>query len=216
MRDWEAEDRIWRLRMRQEDRRSATLRVHRYVGALALGAWAAWGLGYVPAGLPEPKTPVRPPAALTPAYDALAAQAEMDAALLAAVAKQEDAGAAEAVAWVVLNRAGCEIRPEGFTCARPFLAVITEGRAFGTWRAGRWTPSWGREWSHPLDVAELAEVEGEVTAVLLGYVPDPTGGATHFHRLGTWTPGWAPAPSAWRILGAHAFYREKPARGVKR
>lgn len=211
--DWNDEDRIWRLRMRQQDRRTATLRLHRYGFALAFGLAAAWSLGYVEAPLPEPRTPVTvAPLPGPEPPEALGALIEMDAALLGAVAKQEDAEAAEAIAWVVLNRAGCEIGPKGYACARPFLTVVTEGRAFGTWLSGRWRPSWGRRWTHALDRAQLAQVEGDVAAVLLGYVPDPTGGATHFHRLGTWVPPWAPAPSEWRTFGAHAFYREKPAR----
>lgn len=196
------EDRQWRS--------YTPLRPGRYLVALALAAsFAVWG-GYVPERLPEPTTPVwvAPRPGPTPP-EALDALVEMDAALLAAVAKQEDAQAAEAVAWVVLNRAGCTFTPEGYVCSRSFVEVIQEGRAFGTWLGPRWVPSWGRTWSHPLDRAQLAEVEGEVEAVLRGFVPDPTQGSNHFHRKGTQTPRWAPAQEKWRLLGSHYFYQVK-------
>jgi hypothetical protein len=134
---------------------------------------------------------------------ALAAQAQADALVLAVVAKSEDPDAAAAVMWTVLNRA----RLAGTTP----LAVACSG-AYGTWRGGRRYESWtwdpGARWPHPLDQAQLRRLQALALRVLAGQVPDPTGGATHFHRVGTWVPPWAPEPAAWVPQGQHAFYRE--------
>ena len=134
---------------------------------------------------------------------ALEALAMADAQVLAVVAKAEDADAAVAVMWTVLNRA----RLAGTTP----LAVATSG-AYGTWRAGArhesWTWNSERRWPHPLDQAQLRRLEALALQVLAGAVPDPTGGATHFHRAGTWVPPWAPEPSAWVLQGQHHFYTE--------
>lgn len=221
--DTEWEDRAWRLRMRQYDHRA---RLPRYACALLLASCLAGWLVYVPERLPEPSTPICLAPMPTPAPpEALAALLEMDADILAGIAKGEDADAAVAIQWVVLNRAGCQFLRDApgpsYSCVRPLLAVAIDNRAFGTMKRGRFIPSWwpGREWWHPADRLQLAEIEGTANAVLLGYVPDPTGGATHFHRLGTWTPPWAPTRRKWRIFGVHAFYQERarcfPAWGLK-
>lgn len=73
-------------------------------------------------------------------------------------------------------------------------------------RGGRWLPAWT-----PRRPA-AASVVAEVRRVLQGLVPDPTSGATHFHRVGTWVPPWAPGPARRRTFGSHEFYRpfERP------
>jgi spore germination cell wall hydrolase CwlJ-like protein len=159
-------------------------------------------------GAEEPLPEVARPRELTDADRVAAVEVEVDAALLAQLAQAEDPRAVAAVVWVVLNRAGCEVAP--LRCRRPVLSVVTSGRAFGTVRAGRWRASWN------LRGRASARVEAEVMAVLHGRVADPTAGATHFHRVGTWVPPWAPAPSRWRVLGSHAFYTEHRPRGTKK
>lgn len=190
----------WRARMREMDR-MPRVRKLRYLLALSLGLYAAFTLGYVPAALPTPSTPttLELPAYQIPTADE--AWFTMDADLLANMARGEDPKAVEAVTWVALNRAGCEAAPDFLRCERPIAEVVTEGRAFGTMKNGVFIPSWTRDWDDP-------EVEGRVQAILYGYVPDPTGGSTHFHRRGTWTPPWAPKPQAWQQFGSHWFYKE--------
>jgi hypothetical protein len=129
----------------------------------------------------------------------------MDGLVLAGVALGEDRDAAVAVMWTVLNRAK----------GRPIIEAITEGHAYGTMKGGEFLPSWSldpyRRWSHPLSHAELRRLEGVAQAVLLGYIKDPTGGATNFHRVGTWTPPWAPSRDEWEQYGRHVFYiAERP------
>ena len=133
---------------------------------------------------------------------------EMDADLLADVALGEDSEALAAVMWVVLNRA-CPVRPYGPTC-QSFEATIQNGQAFGSVRRGRFRPSWhrvpGRRWArfYPGHWAQAQETAWDV---LLGLRSDPTGGADHFHRAGTWRPPWAPTDVSWVLVGSHHFYR---------
>jgi hypothetical protein len=198
--DWATEDKIMRRRMRELER-GFLLRPWRYLVALALAGYIAVQVGYVPAPLLEPRTPTA--IAAIPSgtvVDAVEAQILMDSELLADVAMGEDRNAAVAVMWVVLNRA------EG----RPVLEAVTEGRAFGSMIRGVFVPSWSLDpysrWRHPYSIAEFHRLEGVAQAVLLGYISDPTGGATHFHRRGTWTPPWAPTRDEWEQYGVHYFY----------
>lgn len=154
--------------------------------------------------LPPPEEPLPTPAP-SPAREepsaALAAELEADAYLLAQVATGEDPKAAAAVTWVVLNRAGCQVAP--LRCRVPVLQEVKKHRAFGTMKGGRWHPAWtpGRS-AH-------VRVLAEVVAVLDGRIPDPTRGATHFHRVGTWTPPWAPPSRFWTRHGSHSFYKSR-------
>lgn len=130
------------------------------------------------------------PEEVGPAYpDPELAWLEMDADILARVALEEDPHAAAAVMWVVLNRRAPgqlleEVAtPEGFHGLRQLSPVVTP------WDHRRW----GR-------------LQETARSVLLGLVADPTGGADHFHRHGSWTPPWAPQAASWVHLGRSCFY----------
>lgn len=201
LQDWATDDRLMRLRGRWPPRALETFKPLRYALAVTLAGYVSVWIGYVPGPLPTPATPVAVAAVPGPTIvDAHEAQLEDDARRLADVAMGEDRDAAVAVMWVVLNRAG----------GRPVLEAVTEGRAFGSMIRGRFHPSWSLDpydrWRHPMSVAEMHRLEGVAQAILLGYIPDPTGGATHFHRIGTWTPPWAPTRDEWTRHGVHVFY----------
>lgn len=202
--DWATDERLMRLRypsLRWPVRALETFKPLRYAIAVILAGYVGTSIGYVPTPLPEPTTPVTVAEIPGPTVtDAVQAQLEDDALLLADVAMGEDRDAAVAVMWVVLNRAN----------GRPILEAVTEGHAFGSMIRGEFHPSWTMDpyerWRHPLSIAELHRFEGIAQAILLGYIPDPTGGATHFHRVGTWTPPWAPSRDEWERYGRHVFY----------
>jgi hypothetical protein len=160
--------------------------------------WAGQDSGRLP-GVPDP-LPAAPALVLPHPEDAWL---EMDAALLADVALGEDPEALEAVMWTVLNRRQFD--------GQLLEVVIQHRQSYGSVRKGRFWPSWGRvpgsRWrTRPRTWARALEA---AYGVLLGFSPDPTRGATHFHRRGTWTPPWAPAPAGWTLWGSHHFYREK-------
>lgn len=164
---------------------------------------AAAILVYVGVLLAEPRFetwPDPPPPVPGAEEGPLEAWREMDADVLADVALGEDPDAVEAVAWTVLNRA----RLSG----RLVEQEVQDGHAYGSVVGDRWVPSWrrapGRRWrGAPWEWRRAVET---ALRVLRGEVPDPTRGATHFHRHGTWAPPWAPAPSQWEDVGQHHFY----------
>lgn len=120
--------------------------------------------------------------------------------LLAEVALAEDPEAGAAVMWTVVNRAKAS--------RRSYLAVVTRPGAYGTRKGGQWRPSWwpGRTWTARADQRALRDLHKTALEVLEGRLADPTGGACHFHRVGTWVPPWAPPEASWTIHGQHAFY----------
>jgi hypothetical protein len=132
---------------------------------------------------PDPDTlpPVYSPGprAAVPSVDQ--ALRDADSRLVAEVILGEDPAAGVAVAWTVRNR------------GRTVLETVTARRQYHGWRPRRWSRN-------------LRLAQEEADAVLRGVVADPTRGATHFHRVGTPTPPWAPPPRAWRRFGRHWFY----------
>jgi hypothetical protein len=124
-----------------------------------------------------------------PTFDPVGAWTEMDADVLALVAKAEDPRAGRAVMWTVLNRGGSVLR----AVTRPHQYAFNPAR----------------RWTNPPDRAQLRALRRLARAVLDGRAPDPTAGATHFHLAGTWTPPWAPRQAAWSDHGSHHFYKER-------
>jgi len=162
----------------------------RWLGAALLAGYAlAWWFTFHLVAQPDLPDPCRAEQAAT--FDPVAAWTEMDADVLAAVAKVEDPEAGAAVMWTVVNRDG----------GHDLAAAAARPHQYAPWL--------GRRWRHRLDRAQLADLRYLALRVLAGEVPDPTRGATHFHRRGTWTPPWAPHRRAWRDFGSHHFYKEK-------
>jgi len=171
-------------------------------------------VGLLAVALTHPETPLPPIAQpLGPLWERPAlvvshpddAVLEMDARLLASLALAEDPQAPAAVMWTAINRSRA--------CGCSLLEVITTGQAYGTtkqWSSGsvEWRPSWGRRWRSARAFRQLDRLEVVAYRALVGLDADPTGGATHFHRRGTWEPPWAPPVTARLVLGSHYFYRE--------
>ena len=166
--------------------------LHWALFALVALAWPA-------APLPSTMAKITPTAMV--AQDPAVLWIEMDVDLLADVAMGEDPEALAAVMWVVLNRR---------RGAEPLETTIRRGRAFGTMKDGRFRPAWhrapGHRWARFYPGA-WAEAQETAWDVLLGLRSDPTGGADHFHRRGTWRPPWAPTDVSWVLVGSHHFYR---------
>lgn len=134
---------------------------------------------------------------------------EMDVDVLADVALGEDPNALVAVMWTVLNR---QRSPVKWDCTpyEPLLEqVVQSGRAYGTVRGGRFLPAWHQDPKSRWGKRQMAWRLAQRIAwgVVLGLSDDPTGGATHFNRRGTWKPPWAPKISDSILLGSHYFYK---------
>jgi hypothetical protein len=180
------------------------MRNHLFLGALVLCA----ALSHLQPTLPpvaQPEGPLweAPTLQLVHPEDALL---EMDARMLASLALAEDPQAPAAVMWTAINRSK--------ECSCPLVEVVTTGEAYGTLKRWdpdgpmEWRPSWGRRWTSRWARTRLDDLEGLAYEVLLGLRADPTHGATHFHRKGTWEPPWAPPLDRRIVFGSHYFYRE--------
>lgn len=134
-----------------------------------------------------------------------AAAAATDADVLARTvwgeARGEPRAGREAVAAVVVNRVAAGRRAWGLSVAAACLAP----RQFSCWNAD--DPNRPKLLAvGPADRA-FAECLAVARLALAGRLPDPTGGATHYHAAGI-LPRWARgrAPSA--AIGRHVFYRD--------
>jgi spore germination cell wall hydrolase CwlJ-like protein len=124
------------------------------------------------------------------------AQRDSDVETLAAVAWSEDPSAAIAVMYTVLNRA----RIRGTSVYRE----AGMPHAFQGFSRGQ--DPWTRSRRCPSCRAEIISLRSVARLVIDRSVKDPTRGATHFHRVGTEPPAWAPTAKLWTTLGAHHFY----------
>ena len=174
------------------------------VGAIALAA--VFGRPEpAPPPFTHPSSPVWEVPALVLSHP-VDAVFEMNARLLASLALAEDPEAPTAVMWTVMNRT--------HQCECSILTAVVTGEAYGTrkrWTSDgpvEWRPSWGHKWRSRYSLRRLDKLEELAYAVMLGRRADPTGGATHFHRMGTWEPPWAPPRAARMIFGSHYFYRD--------
>ena len=111
-----------------------------------------------------------------------------DATLMARVVLGEDPEAPTAVCWVIRNRAAKE---------GAVRAVVRRDQFHGYDAHRAWPPE------------AMQRATRSALKVLLGMRSDPTGGATHFHRVGTPAPAWAPDRPYWRRFGQHWFYQER-------
>jgi len=138
---------------------------------------------------------------MTPA----AAQCEILARTLWGEAAGRPVRALEAVASVVMNRVRLAAAPEG---------PVHWGRGLiGVCRAPFQFPCWNPHHPRHRAMREAGESDVHLPAcrriaarALAGALPDPTGGATHYHDAET-LPGWAIGEVPLAEIGALVFYR---------
>lgn len=106
-----------------------------------------------------------------------------------------------AVAWVVRNRAS---RPGRF--AAGVAGVCLQPVQFSCWN--RNDPSFIRLVTVNLPDPSFVTALAAAGMVLTDHVPDPTGGADHYHATYV-SPPWAKSMKRTVQIGAHIFYREK-------
>jgi len=113
----------------------------------------------------------------------------------------------EALAALVLHRVAIARRPGGCWWGDTIAAVCRQPLQFGCWNA-----------AGPGHARMLAVGPGEpmfdaclriARRAVSGLVPDPTNGATHFHRSGGY-PDWARGRAPCAEIGDLLFYRLDP------
>jgi N-acetylmuramoyl-L-alanine amidase len=112
--------------------------------------------------------------------------------------------AMEAVASVVMNRVRLAAAPGGPThLGQGVVAVCRAPFQFACWHPGH--PRRRAITELPAD-AELGACRRVAARALAGVLPDPTGGATHYHAMEA-LPRWALGQMPLAELGGLVFYR---------
>lgn len=164
----------------------------------ALEAQAVDGSGTAPAApLTEAEAAAVDPEGTAPLEDALTCLART----IYWEAKGEELAGMEAVANVVMNRLAAEDFPE------TVCAVVQEGGESGPCQFSWWCDG------NPDDVEEADRYELTLDVArraLNQELPDRTDGALHYHSADV-APDWAADLVETARLGAHVFYRPRPA-----
>lgn len=122
-----------------------------------------------------------------------------------------------AVAWVIRNRVEIDLGNDGKPdwWGEGFSAVCLKPKQFSCWNKG--DPNLPRIFAEfkPMRPQSRRGVECLYAAVgvLLGRLPDPTNGSTHYCTIekpawaALWPPAWARGIKPVAIVGNHQFYR---------
>ncbi|WP_084536686.1 cell wall hydrolase [Azospirillum halopraeferens] len=159
----------------------------------------------IPAAAPPPVPPVPPPG--LPA--APAAGGPVDAAVdtlartLWGEARGEPVRGIEAVAAVVVNRVRRAERRGGLWWGNDIIAVCRKPRQFSCWNAD--DPNRPKLLAVTAADPVFATCLRVARRAVAGLLPDPTGGATHYHRIGI-TPSWSIGHAPCAEIGRHVFY----------
>ena len=132
------------------------------------------------------------------------AAAEILALTLWGEAADRPVRAIEALAALVMNRARRSAEPALAHWGSGVAAVCRAPFQFPCWN--RNNPRHARLRDVPPGDGALAICRGVAARAIGGALPDPTGGATHFHDAAA-LPGWALGRPAAAEIGGLCFYR---------
>lgn len=140
-----------------------------------------------------------PPAAGGPVDDAV----DTLARTLWGEARGEPVRGIEAVAAVVVNRVRLAERQGGHWWGGNIVAVCRKPYQFSCWNPG--DPNRAKLMAVTAADPVFATCLRVARRAVAGLLPDPTGGATHYHRVGL-SPSWAVGHSPCAEIGRHLFY----------
>ncbi|HYH18042.1 MAG TPA: cell wall hydrolase [Azospirillum sp.] len=153
-----------------------------------------------PAGAAPGATPTTaPPAAGAPTDEAV----DTLARTLWGEARGEPVRGIEAVAAVVVNRVRRAERHGGHWWGGSIVAVCRKPFQFSCWNTG--DPNRAKLLAVTAADPVFATCLRVARRAAAGLLPDPTGGATHYHRFGV-HPSWATGHSPCAEIGRHLFY----------
>lgn len=121
-------------------------------------------------------------------------------------ARGEPVRGKEAVAAVILNRVARSMtRPNGYWWGGTVVEVCHKPWQFSCWNTG--DPNRAKLLAVTPRDAAFAACLRIARRALAGHLPDPTGGATHYHARGIHPPwAWRHIPCA--EIGHHLFYND--------
>ena len=152
-----------------------------------------------PATTAPPAPSTAPPAAGGPTEEAV----DTLARTLWGEARGEPVRGIEAVAAVVVNRVRRAERRGGHWWGGSIVAVCRKPYQFSCWNAN--DPNRAKLLAVTAADPVFATCLRVARRAVAGLLPDPTGGATHYHRLGL-HPSWATGHSPCAEIGRHLFY----------
>lgn len=116
----------------------------------------------------------------------------------------------EAVAWVIRNRVETDIGNDGKPdwWGEGYEGVCKAPMQFSCWNAD--DPNREKLPTLHEGMETFREAKAIARSVMLGLVPDPTGGATHYHTKAV-SPPWSKSPKVVKTaeIGRHTFFRER-------
>ncbi|MGQ9366637.1 cell wall hydrolase [Azospirillum sp. ST 5-10] len=120
-------------------------------------------------------------------------------------ARGEPVRGIEAVAAVVLNRVRVAQARGGFWWGGDVVAVCRKPWQFSCWNAD--DPNRAKLLAVTADDPVFATCLRVARRAVTGTLPDPTDGATHYHRAGV-TPSWTLGHAPCAEIGHHLFYND--------
>ncbi|MCB1558080.1 MAG: cell wall hydrolase [Alphaproteobacteria bacterium] len=137
-----------------------------------------------------------------------AAHVEMEVDILARTlwgeARGEGKAGMEAVAMVILNRAEIARAAGGYWWGNSVIEVCRKPYQFSCWNKS--DPNMPKLLSVGLDNPYFSTAVRVARRALLGFLSDPTKGATHYHARSV-QPYWAKGQKPVAVIGRHIFYR---------
>jgi N-acetylmuramoyl-L-alanine amidase len=109
----------------------------------------------------------------------------------------------EAVASVILNRVAVAKRLDGYWWGNTVIQVCQKPYQFSCWN--KLDPNFKKLISVDEQDMYFATALRVAHRAMLGFVKDPTKGATHYHALNV-SPDWAKGHTPTNRIGHHVFY----------
>lgn len=110
----------------------------------------------------------------------------------------------EAVAMVILNRAAIAQERGGYWWGNSVIEACQKPYQFSCWN--KEDPNYRKLISVTDADIYFATAQRVARRALLGFLKDPTRGATHYHARHM-MPSWAKGQSPCAVIGRHIFYR---------
>jgi N-acetylmuramoyl-L-alanine amidase len=119
-------------------------------------------------------------------------------------ARGEGLAGMEAVAFVVLNRVAVARKLGGYWWGNTILQVCHKPFQFSCWNKD--DPNYRKILEIGPEEIHFVTARRVARRAMLGFLKDPTGGATHYHARSI-LPNWAEGQTPTRVIGRHVFYK---------
>lgn len=119
-------------------------------------------------------------------------------------ARSEGSGGMEAVACVILNRVAVAKQHGNYWWGNNVIQVCQKPYQFSCWN--KLDPNFKKLTAVTKEDMYFATAKRIALRALLGFIKDPTYGATHYHTLAI-SPNWSKGQKPTTRIGHHVFYK---------